>query len=136
MRTLIFALVLGWACGAQAQWALQASGTTAGLRGIDSLGAGVAWASGTKGTVLRTVDDGAHWQHCAVPPGGEELDFRAVQAFDKDTALVMSVGPGALSELYKTSDGCKSWRLLFTDAEGFWMRCASIARPSMTSATV
>jgi photosystem II stability/assembly factor-like uncharacterized protein len=57
-----------------------------------------------------------------VPPNAEKLDFRAVQAFDANIALVMSAGKGAASKLYKTKDGCKSWRLIFTnpDPEGFW----------------
>ena len=33
----------------QAQWTIQPSHTTADLRGIHSLGDGVAWASGTNG---------------------------------------------------------------------------------------
>jgi hypothetical protein len=107
---------------ARAQWQILASGSTADLRGIHSVGQGVAWASGTQGTVLRTTDEGKSWERCATPPGAEGLDFRGVQAFDASTAIVMSSGKGALSRLYKTTDGCKSWRLMFTnpDADGFW----------------
>jgi hypothetical protein len=43
----------------QAVWQVQESGTTAGLRGIDSVDGTVAWASGSGGTVLRTIDGGA-----------------------------------------------------------------------------
>ena len=107
---------------------MQDSGTTAGLRGIESVDGTngmVAWASGTGGTVLRTTDGGAHWQKCAVPDAatdGATLDFRGVQAFDASTAIVMASGPGAKSRLYKTTDGCKTWTLLFTnpDKDGFW----------------
>jgi photosystem II stability/assembly factor-like uncharacterized protein len=85
-------------------------------------GGGVAWASGTNGTVLRTEDGGYLWQTCITPPGAEHLDFRGIQAFDENTAIVMSSGKGDLSRLYKTTDGCKSWKLLFTnpDKDGFW----------------
>jgi hypothetical protein len=124
MRSLVPLLVmlLASSIGAPAQWTLQDSGTTADLRGIDSAGNGVAWASGTHGTVLRTLDGGAHWLPCAVPPGGGKLDFRGIQAFDANTAIVMSSGPGDLSRLYKTTDGCASWKLVFTnpDKDGFW----------------
>lgn len=107
---------------AQAQWDLQDSHTTASLRGIHNVSGGVAWASGSKGTVLRTEDGGYLWQTCAVPPGAEQLDFRGIQAFDANTAVVMSSGTGDLSRLYKTTDGCKTWKLVFTnpDPEGFW----------------
>ena len=96
--------------------------TTADLRGIDNVGGGVAWASGTNGTVLRTEDGGYLWQACTVPPGAEHLDFRGVQAFDANTAIVMSSGKGDLSRLYKTTDGCQTWKLVFTnpDKDGFW----------------
>ena len=106
----------------QAQWEIEESHTTAGLRGIHNVGAGIAWASGTNGTVLRTEDGGYLWQTCAIPPGAEKLDFRGIQAFDENTAIVMSSGPGDQSRLYKTTDGCQTWKLLFTnpDKDGFW----------------
>ena len=101
---------------------MESSGTTADLRGIDYVGGGVAWASGTNGTVLRTEDGGYLWQTCAIPPGAEHLDFRGVQAFDANTAIVMSSGKGDLSRLYKTTDGCHKWKLILKnpDKNGFW----------------
>src|SRR5579863_9313349 len=117
----------GWA---QSPLAMQESGTTAGLRGVDSVNGRVAWASGTDGTVLRTVDGGAHWTKCAVPGGdkdGASLDFRGIQAWDEKTAIVMASGSGEKSRLFKTTDGCGTWRLLFRNPDapngffdGFW----------------
>lgn len=103
-------------------WVLEKSGTTAGLRGIHAVGGGVAWASGTDGTVLRTEDGGYEWQSCAMPPGAEKLDFRGIWAWDDDTAIVMSSGPGDQSRLYRTTDGCSSWKLVLTnpDKNGFF----------------
>src|SRR5580700_1470792 len=107
---------------AHAQWVIQQSHTTAGLRGIHNAGGGVVWTSGTQGTVLRTTSNGQTWQTCAVPQGAEKLDFRGIQAFDANTAIVMSSGPGDLSRLYKTTDACRTWKLVFTnpDGSGFW----------------
>lgn len=113
----------GYAQRAGAQvWQMEQSGTTADLRGIHSVGGGVAWASGTNGTVLRTEDSGFEWQGCAMPPGAEKLDFRAVWGWDANTAVVLSSGPGALSRVYRTEDGCAHWTLLFTNPEpgGFY----------------
>jgi len=84
--------------------------------------ADIAWASGTNGTVLRTLDGGQNWRSCAVPAGAEKLDFRSVWAWDADHAMVMSSGPGEESKLYSTHDGCRTWSPVFTnpDADGFW----------------
>lgn len=112
LLTLVFTTI------ARAQWQIEDSHSHASLRGIHSLGRGVAWASGSGGTVLRTTDDGKTWQACSVPPDGAALDFRAVQAFDANTAIVMSAGTGDLSRLYKTTDGCKSWKLALTNPDG------------------
>ena len=119
MRLALFLLL---PLAAPAQWTIQPSGTTASLRGIHAVSPEIAWASGTSGTVLHTTDGGAHWLPCAVPPQAEHLDFRGIQAFDAQTAIVMSSGKGDLSRLYKTTDTCQTWTLVFTnpDKEGFW----------------
>lgn len=124
----VFLSLLMVSAVAVAQWQMQTSGTKASLRGIYSVpstnggDSGIAWASGTEGTVLRTLDGGQYWQTCATPPGAAALDFRGIQAWDRNTAIVMSSGPGNQSRLYKTTDGCNSWNLLFTnpDKDGFW----------------
>ena len=118
----LLAAGFGYSSVALAQWEIENSHTSASLRGIDNAGGGAVWASGSEGTVLRSVDNGHLWQTCAVPSGAEELDFRGIQAFDKDTAIVMSSGTGGQSRLYKTTDGCKTWKLIFTnpDKDGFW----------------
>lgn len=123
---LFVALALPWAAAlaqhSPAVWQMEPSETTADLRGVHAAGPGVVWASGTGGTVLRSEDSGFEWQNCATPPGAEKLDFRAIWGFDDQTAIVMSSGPGALSRLYKTTDGCAHWALLYTnpDKDGFW----------------
>ena len=101
---------------------MENSRTTASLRGVHAVGGGVVWASGTDGTVLRSEDEGIEWQNCVKPAGAEKLDFRGVWAWDANTAVVMSSGPGEQSRLYKTTDGCATWKLLLTnpEEEGFW----------------
>jgi hypothetical protein len=133
LKHLSTALLLAATLTCHAQFDIEESHTTASLRGIHNVGGGVAWASGTNGTVLRTEDGGYLWQTCTIPPGAEKLDFRGIQALDANTAIVMSSGKGDLSRLYKTTDGCQTWKLLFTnpDKEGFWDALkAHIALPS------
>jgi photosystem II stability/assembly factor-like uncharacterized protein len=116
------------------EWKPQSAGTHASFRGVCAVSARVAWASGTQGTVLRTVDGGKRWQNVRIP-GAEKLDFRDIQAFDEREACVLSIGPGEQSRIYKTRDGGKSWRLLFTnpnskafyDGFAFWDRQHGIA---------
>ena len=124
-RTIQLTLLLLFAATAthsRAQFDIEDSHTTANLRGIHNVGGGVVWASGENGTVRRSEDSGYLWQLCTIPPGAEKLDFRAIQAFDANTAIVMSSGKGDLSRLYKTTDGCQTWTLVMTneDKEGFW----------------
>ena len=123
MKHLLTAGLLVAGCAAaRGQFDLEESHTAASLRGIDAVGPGVAWASGSDGTVLRTEDGGYLWQTCTVPKGAEKLDFRGVQGFDAKIAVVMSSGPGALSKIYRTTDGCQTWTLVFEnpDAKGFF----------------
>jgi photosystem II stability/assembly factor-like uncharacterized protein len=114
VATLLAAVVC--ATNLAAQWTPQSSGTTASLRGISAVSARVAWASGTRGTVLRTTDGGATWESVAVP-GADSLDFRDVEAFDDRRAYVLSIGNGRASRIYKTENGGKQWTLQFTNTD-------------------
>jgi photosystem II stability/assembly factor-like uncharacterized protein len=123
VKFLIFAVLATVVARAQSRpWEIEDSGSSAGLRGVHSVGGGVVWASGTGGTVLRSEDAGYLWQQCTLPPGAAKLDFRGIWAWDALNVLILSSGPGELSRLYQTSDGCSSWKLLLTNPEpaGFW----------------
>ncbi|ALK98637.1 hypothetical protein AB595_09845 [Massilia sp. WF1] len=116
---LIAALLTSTAACAQS-WQATPSGTSAELRGLSVVSDKIAWASGARGTVLRTAD-GAHWQAMQVP-GADSIDFRDIHAIDADTAIAMGAGPGAASRIYRTEDGGASWKLMLTNQvpEGFW----------------
>lgn len=106
--------------GEASPWRAQTSPVAVELRGLAVVSNRVAWASGAKGTVIRTID-GETWK--AIPvAGAEALDFRDIEAWDENTAVAMSIGPGAASNVYKTTDGGATWRRVFANAEpdGFW----------------
>ena len=102
---------------ANAQWQILDSNTTADLKGIDAVTSDVVWASGANGVVLHT-EDGRRWQTCAVPPDAANLDFTSIQGFDTKAAVVMSSGKGGLSRVYKTTDGCRTWKKVFDNPNG------------------
>ena len=127
MRAGVLLLAVGLALAADTAWQVQSSGTQARLRGVSAVSARVAWASGAKGTVVRTADGGEHWATLRVP-GAEALDFRDIEAVDERTAYVLAIGAGDQSRIYKTTDAGMQWTLQFTnddpkafyDAIAFW----------------
>jgi photosystem II stability/assembly factor-like uncharacterized protein len=118
--TITLAALASASAFAQQAWRAESSGVTSELRGLSVVSPTVAWASGAKGTVLRTTD-GATWQAIQVPDA-DKLDFRDIHAIDAKSALVMSAGAGSASRIYRTDDGGASWTLLATNqfAKGFW----------------
>jgi photosystem II stability/assembly factor-like uncharacterized protein len=104
------------------------------LRGVSAVSREVAWASGASGTYLRTTDGGRIW-HAGRVPDADALDFRDVDAFDADTAFLLSIGDGDKSRIYKTTDGGLHWTLQFQnrrpeaffDCMAFWDRSRGVA---------
>ena len=107
--------VLSW-------WTVQTSGIDTNLRGVSAaykqgikgVRNAVAWASGSNGVILKSLDRGKTWQRLHVA-GGDALDFRGIVALDENTAYVMSSGEGEKSRIYKTTDGGETWNLQYTD---------------------
>ena len=95
-----------------AQWVKQTVNTTASFRGLSVVNEKIVWASGTEGTVIKTIDGGKTWKVMSVP-GAEKIDFRDIEAFDANTAYILSIGSGESSRIYKTTDGGKTWNLQF-----------------------
>ncbi|HWY07167.1 MAG TPA: hypothetical protein VNY24_09915 [Candidatus Acidoferrales bacterium] len=99
-------------------WALQESGVDSNLRGVCVVAEASAdetvtiWASGSQGAVVRSTDSGKSWQRLHIAEA-ESLDFRGVQAFNANTAYVMSSGEGPQSRIYKTTDGGEHWKLQY-----------------------
>lgn len=102
------------------------------FRGLSVVNQKVVWVSGTGGTVLRTIDGGKDWENISVP-NMEKIDFRDVEGFNKNTAIVMGIASPA--RFYKTTDGGQNWKLVyFDDREGvffdgmsFWNKNDGIA---------
>ena len=115
MKTLIwiFTIVLSVQF-TSAQWVKQTVNTTASFRGLSVVSEKIVWASGTDGTVIRTIDGGKTWKVMHMPEP-ELLDYRDIEAFDANTAYALSIGNGDSSRIYKTVDGGKTWNRQFTN---------------------
>jgi photosystem II stability/assembly factor-like uncharacterized protein len=120
-RILLTALFVGLIGSlAFAEWQVQPVASDSDFSGLSVVSDKVAWASGTKGTFVRTIDGGKNWSVGKVPEA-DKLDFRDVEAFGESTAYLLSAGPGAASRIYKTSNGGKTWAQQFAlaDPKGF-----------------
>jgi photosystem II stability/assembly factor-like uncharacterized protein len=121
-----------------AQWIKQNVETKASFRGLSVVSEKIVWASGTGGTVIKTLDGGKTWKINTVS-GAEKLDFRDIEAFDANTAYILSIGNGESSRIYKTTDGGANWKLQFKntnekaffDAIACWDRnnCIAMSDP-------
>ena len=108
-----------------AQWTAVESPTDVELRGLSIVSPSVVWASGQRGTVVRTTDGGRTWTRDTIPGAGG-LDLRAIDATSPLVAHAISIGDS--SRIYRTTDGGRSWSLrwsatrkgTFLDAIRFW----------------
>jgi photosystem II stability/assembly factor-like uncharacterized protein len=108
------------------------SNTESSFRGLGVLSKKIAWVSGTGGTVLKTNDGGDTWENVSVP-NAKDVDFRDIEVFGKNTALVMGISSPA--RFYKTKNGGKTWSLvyinehkdIFFDGMSFWSKKNGIA---------
>ncbi|MFA7378877.1 MAG: YCF48-related protein [Bacteroidia bacterium] len=82
------------------------------FRGLSVVTDKVVWVSGSKGTVGLSKDGGKSWKWMHIP-GFEKSDFRDIEAFDKNTAIIMASGTPAV--ILKTVDGGDNWKVVFRD---------------------
>lgn len=101
------------------------SGQKTSLRGLSVVSDKVIWVSGSGGTVGKSIDAGLTWKWMIVK-GFEKNDFRDIEAFDDQTAVIMGIADPAY--ILKTVDGGENWKVafenktkgMFLDAMEFW----------------
>lgn len=99
--------------------------TNTSIRGLSVVSDSVAWVSGSNGFIGKTMNGGKTWKWVK-PKGYEKLDFRDIEAFDENNAVI--VNAGAPAYVLRTIDGGKNWTesyknldsAIFLDGMDFW----------------
>lgn len=86
------------------------SGLKTNIRGLSVVNNNVIWVSGSNGMVGRSSNAGKNWKWMTVK-GFEKKDFRDIEAFDANTAIIMAIEDPAY--ILKTTDGGDSWKVVY-----------------------
>lgn len=87
--------------------------TDAYFRGMSVVNNDIAWVSGSKGVVGRTIDGGKTWRFLQVK-GYEKLEFRSLYSFDSLNAIIANAGSPAM--IFRTTDGGRNWKQVFQNS--------------------
>src|SRR5690606_5287694 len=82
------------------------------FRGLDTWGKNCLWVTGSQGSVGRSTDCGNTWDWVS-PAGYEKFDFRDIEAFSDNEAVIISAGSPAV--VLRTIDAGKSWHEVYRD---------------------
>ena len=123
--TFSFSLLLLFACSKKTEpieviTTSQNSNSESLIQAISIIDENNVWVSGHKGTYAHTTDGGKNWMSSVVP-NADTLQFRDIHAFSNNEVILMSAGTGTLSQIRKTINGGKSWKITYmmTYSTGF-----------------
>jgi len=86
------------------------SGLKTSLRGLSVVNNNIVWASGSNGMVGKSSNGGKNWKWMTVK-GFEKNDFRDIEAFDANSAIIMAFADPAY--ILKTTDGGDTWKVVY-----------------------
>jgi photosystem II stability/assembly factor-like uncharacterized protein len=89
---------------------LLTSGTNTSIRGLSVVNDNVVWVSGSHGMVGKSSNGGKNWKWMTVK-GFEKTEFRDIEAFDAQTAIIMGITEPAY--MLKTTDAGETWKVVF-----------------------
>ncbi len=110
--TLVLLFLNSFACLYGQKIEILATKDSTSFRGIATWGNNDIWVSGNRGTVGHSRDAGNTWNWVS-PSGYEEFDFRDIEVFSKNEAVIMSSGSPAV--ILRTNDTGKTWREIHRD---------------------
>jgi hypothetical protein len=114
MRTLLVFLLLSNLNATGQTVKIVTSGIKTSLRGLSVVNDKIIWVSGSQGMVGRSIDGGNSWEWHIVKDF-EKIDFRDIEAFDSDTAIIMGVASPAY--ILKTIDGGETWKVVYENKD-------------------
>lgn len=89
------------------------------IRGLSVVNDDVVWVSGTQGKAGRSLNGGKSWEWFSIP-GCDSCDFRDIEAFSANRAVIMGIAEPA--RIYLTEDGGKHWKqVYFNDTKGIFL---------------
>ncbi|MEY4051027.1 MAG: oxidoreductase [Chitinophagia bacterium] len=84
------------------------------IRGLAVPNTNTIWASGSKGSIAKSVNGGVDFEWMQVK-GYETRDFRSIYAWDDKEAVIVAVAAPAI--ILKTKDGGSSWYKVYENAD-------------------
>lgn len=88
-------------------------GRKTSIRGLSVVSNKIIWVSGSGGSVGKSTNGGKSFTWMTVP-GFEKRDFRDIEAYNDQTAIIMAIAEPAV--ILKTIDGGKNWYKVFEDS--------------------
>lgn len=88
-------------------------GNKTSIRGLSVVSDKIIWVSGSNGMVGKSTDGGKNIQWIQVP-GFEKRDFRDIEAYSDQVAIIMAIAEPAM--ILKTKDGGGTWHKVFEDS--------------------
>lgn len=107
---VVFLAALAGVARAEEFWKLASTGTQASLRGLSPVDRSMAWACGSRSTLVRTIDGGMTWTVHPIE-GLETTELRSIHAWSADELVVATAG--APCRIYRTSNAGQSWDVVY-----------------------
>ena len=125
MKNIFFLFIIICANVHAQQIKILNTGTKTSIRGLSAVNDKIIWVSGSNGMIGKSIDSGNTWKWIQVK-SFEKTDFRDIEAFDENIAVIMGVDTPAY--ILRTIDGGETWKLvyenktkgMFLDAMEFW----------------
>ncbi len=103
------------------------SGTKTSLRGLCVVNDNVIWVSGSRGMVGKSTNAGKTWKWITVK-GFDSTEFRDIEAFDANTAIIMAVDAPAY--ILRTTDGGETWKVVYENkTKGMFLDAMDFSTP-------